>query len=176
MTTYTTALPCTGTSMTCDLRAIVSAVARGDNSGWDVSFSLALVATNNSGFPNSAGSNTGHLYVGGGLRVNFSGPFDFPSGHGAGYTITLGSSSYFLPVTPDGTGTLAVSYDFTEAGSPTIGNGSGAGSYTLPPIPRGGKIRVAGVWKPRIRKIKVAGVWKPVTRKIKISGTWEPII
>ena len=132
MTTYSDALPASGTSMTGDIRANVSASIKGDRSGWDVSWSLYLYATNNSGFPwQNSGANA-WLDVGGTRRRSWSGGYDFPSGHGTGYTIGLGSGSYFLPVTGDGTGSLAVAFAFDDSGS--LGAGSGSGTYTLPSI------------------------------------------
>lgn len=175
MTNYATALPCPGTSMSCDIRADVSAVARVDASGWDISYSLYLIATNNSGYPSSGVTNYGHLYLEGGTYVNWAGTFSFPSGHGSGYTIGLGSSSYFKAVTPDGTGSLTVSFDFTEGGSPTIGSASSGakGPYTLPTILRGPKIRATS-WKNGPWKTKQT-TQKPLVLKVKQS-TWKPLI
>lgn len=135
MAVYATALPCPGTSMECDIRATVTATARVDGSGWDVAYSLYLYATNTAGFPNKVSGPTGYLDVGGSRRVSYSGGYDFPSGHGVGYTIGLGSGSYFLPVTPTGDVTLAIGYNFTDSGgSLVLGSATGGGSLVAPHI------------------------------------------
>lgn len=136
MATYATALPCPGTSMTGDVRADVAATALPDLSGWTISFELYLIATNSSGYPSSSSGNSAYLDLEGGRVVSWASTFNFPSGHGVGYKISLGSGSYTKAVTPDGTGSVSVGYYFTEGGSPTIGSGGGSGTLTLPTIPR----------------------------------------
>lgn len=171
MAVYATALPCPGTSMTCDIRASVSAVARSDNSGWDITYSLYLYATNNSGYPSSAVTNYGTLDLATIRRVNWAGTFSFPNGHGVGYTILLGNGSYFLPVTADGKGSIAVAYSFTEGGTPTIGSGSGTGTLTLPDIPVGPKIRASAAWKSGVWKVKQT-TQKALVLKVRSGASW----
>lgn len=136
MATYSVTLPTSGTSMNADLRANVSASIKPDLSGWTISYNLYLIATNSLGYPYSAYTSTGTLDVGGTRRVTYSGGYNFPNGHGTGYTVGLGSGSYFLPVTPDGTGSVAVAFGFTDGSTNLLGSNSGSGSLTLPTIPR----------------------------------------
>lgn len=124
--------------MDCEIRLSMTAVARVDKSGWDVSWSQYLYATNSSGNPFNGG--TSHAYgscSGIGTFNAWAGSYNFPSGHGAGYTVSTGSGSFFIPV---GWGTAgnytitSIAASFDDSGTVLGDSGFSGQTYALPRI------------------------------------------
>lgn len=166
-----------GTSMTCEIRSTITATARVDLSGWDITYNLRLIATNSSGYPYNNGVNsTGSVSVEGTTRGSWAGTYNFPSGHGTGYSITLVSTgSYFKPVTADGTGSVALANAFSGYGGTPLGSGSSSGSLTLPTILLGPSMRVSSTWKHGPWKTFKTAVAKTLTLKFRSGGAWKTL-
>jgi hypothetical protein len=50
---------------------------------------------------------------------------------------------------------------------------SGASSWNLPQIPRGGRIKVVDTWKQALVYVKDGGVWKQARPFVKTLGVWK---
>lgn len=76
----------------------------------------------------------------------------------------------------DGTAQITGSAYWTASGGDGWFNSGFSGSggpWSLPRLPRGPRVKVAGVWKNTILYVKVAGVWKIAIPYVKVAGVWK---
>lgn len=76
---------------------------------------------------------------------------------------------------PDGTKQIPVTGGISDTGT-TIGGGSTGGTFYQTRIPRGGKVRVAGVWVPARPRVRVAGAWVDARVRVRVAGAWVDAI
>jgi len=55
----------------------------------------------------------------------------------------------------------------------SFGSGTASGSYTLPDIPRGPRVRVSGTWQNTVAYVRVSGVWRVAIPYVRTGGVWK---
>lgn len=161
--------------MNCEIRADVTATAKVDNTGWTIAYSYYLIATNALGYPfQNGGNSSGNIDIEGSRKHTFSSTYAFPNPHASGYVLPLGSGSYDKPVTPLGTGSVAVAFAFSGYSGTPLSTGGTSGSLTLPPILLGPKIKAttfkSGTWKTK------QSTMKALVLKTQQGGTWKSLV
>lgn len=74
----------------------------------------------------------------------------------------------------DGTmGGVTLRMDLSYGPSGATGGSFTAGFYDFPRIPRGPRVKVAGVWRNTVAYMRVAGIWKIVVPYVKSAGAWK---
>jgi Siphovirus protein of unknown function (DUF859) len=98
--------------------------------------------------------------------------FDF---RGNTSEVTFVSGNVTIVHNPDGTKTgVACSFDMPTADFTTgFQETTGSGTFNLPAIPRGPKVKVTGQFKQAICFVKVGGLWKTAIPYIKVDGIWK---
>ena len=164
MTTYEATFPGPGTTADVRLRLELTEgavdIALNKHA---VSYSAYLYKVSSGGTPFNNNSQTDVVCVINGVTVINLGAFNYSfasPNNAAGATVGIGSGSIDVTHDPDGTKSVAFSLSFNDLPSDVIGDTSLAGTFPLTRIPRGPKVKVAGVWKQAVLWVKVAGVWK----------------
>ena len=95
--------------------------------------------------------------------------FDFR----VGADLTAVSGTIVITHAADGTRSVSGSFSgpstYVSAGMPL---GSGSGSMSLPRIPRGPKVEVAGAWQQSIAFAEVSGAWQQCLVYTESAGAW----
>jgi hypothetical protein len=91
--------------------------------------------------------------------------------NGGAYTVTTGGTSLTRLYSALAPG----SYVFRCYAVNAIGN-SPVTTAAAVTVVGGGKIRVAGAWKPTTWKVRSAGAWKSTTVKIRSAGAWKNVL
>lgn len=175
MTTYSKALPCTGTSASVSLQFVITegSINQPGNSNV-VNWTARLYKSSTAGYPYSnAVSSTIVCRINNVVVLNKSTKWSFETMSGTTGYYNFGSGSYTLAHNPDGTKThIAMSAVFTDS-SGIIGNGTASGYFDFTRIYRTIKAFISGVWEDVQVWVNDAGVWKKTLPWLNDSGTWK---
>lgn len=133
----------------------------------------AINRGNTSSFSNWPGTQTGSVDGVGTAGAYSANPF-LPSGVGTGVQRWRSGPHYIdIPHGDDGTRGAVTLRQTLVYGNGAVNESATVSFNDFPAIPRGPRVKVAGVWKNTVAYVKVAGVWKIAIPYVKVAGIWK---